>query len=305
MARHADIVLPSTTALERDDTPGSRNDPLLIAMPALAEPYAQSRDDYGRSPRWPTGWASASSSPRAAPRGSGSRTSTTSGPPDWISRCPTFDEFWADGPTAAADRGRADAARRLPRRPGGAPLATPSGRIEIFSADIDGFGYDDCPGHPTWLEPDGVARRARAPRFPLHLLANQPATRLHSQLDGGATSQALESAGREPIRMHPDEPRAAGSPTATSCGCSTTAAPAWPGVVVDDAPAARRGAAVDRRLVRPGGPGRSRTRCACTAIPNVLTADVGTSSLAQGCTGAHVLVAGREVRRPAAAGAGA
>ena len=39
--------------------------------------------------------------------------------------------------------------------------------------------------------------------------------------------------------------------------------------------------------------------------PNVLTADVGTSSLAKGCTGAHVLVRGREVRRPAAAGAGA
>ena len=46
MARHADIVVPSTTAFERDDFSGSRNDPLLMAMPALAEPYAQSRDDY-------------------------------------------------------------------------------------------------------------------------------------------------------------------------------------------------------------------------------------------------------------------
>ena len=27
-------------------------------------------------------------------------------------------------------------------------LATPSGRIEIFSHDIDGFGYADCAGHP-------------------------------------------------------------------------------------------------------------------------------------------------------------
>ena len=34
-----------------------------------------------------------------------------------------------------------------------APLGTPSGRIEIFSAAIDGFGYPDCPGHPTWLPP--------------------------------------------------------------------------------------------------------------------------------------------------------
>jgi biotin/methionine sulfoxide reductase len=25
---------------------------------------------------------------------------------------------------------------------------TPSGRIEIFSEEIDSFGYDDCAGHP-------------------------------------------------------------------------------------------------------------------------------------------------------------
>ena len=46
MARHADIVVPSTTAYERDDFSGSRNDPLLTAMPALTAPYAQSRNDY-------------------------------------------------------------------------------------------------------------------------------------------------------------------------------------------------------------------------------------------------------------------
>ncbi|NMK76529.1 molybdopterin-dependent oxidoreductase, partial [Staphylococcus capitis] len=46
MAKHADIVVPSTTSLERDDFSGSRNDPLLVAMKAVAPPYANSRDDY-------------------------------------------------------------------------------------------------------------------------------------------------------------------------------------------------------------------------------------------------------------------
>ena len=41
MAKHADIVVPSTTPYERDDYSGSRNDPLFLAMPALAEPYAR------------------------------------------------------------------------------------------------------------------------------------------------------------------------------------------------------------------------------------------------------------------------
>lgn len=46
MAKHADIVVPSTTFAERDDFSGSRNDPVLMAMPKLTEPYAQARDDY-------------------------------------------------------------------------------------------------------------------------------------------------------------------------------------------------------------------------------------------------------------------
>lgn len=32
------------------------------------------------------------------------------------------------------------------------PLGTPSGLIEIFSRKIAQFNYDDCPGHPTWME---------------------------------------------------------------------------------------------------------------------------------------------------------
>ena len=51
-----------------------------------------------------------------------------------------------------------------PRR---ARLGTPSGRIELYSETIDGFGYDDCPGHPVWLEPDEWLGGSRATTFPL------------------------------------------------------------------------------------------------------------------------------------------
>ena len=33
------------------------------------------------------------------------------------------------------------------------PLNTKSGKIEIFSQTVSDFGYDDCPGHPVWIEP--------------------------------------------------------------------------------------------------------------------------------------------------------
>lgn len=45
-ARHADIVLPVTMTLERDDIGGTQIDPLMIAMHRLAEPYGEARDDY-------------------------------------------------------------------------------------------------------------------------------------------------------------------------------------------------------------------------------------------------------------------
>ncbi len=45
-ARHADIVLPATTTLERNDIGASVGDPLLVAMHRLIEPVGEARDDY-------------------------------------------------------------------------------------------------------------------------------------------------------------------------------------------------------------------------------------------------------------------
>ena len=89
-------------------------------------------------------------------------------------------------------------------------LRTPSGKIELFSETIAGFGYDDCPGHPSWIEKQEWLGSPRARRFPLALVANNPATRLHGQLDHGAYSQAAKVKGREPVRMHPTDAAARG-----------------------------------------------------------------------------------------------
>ena len=85
------------------------------------------------------------------------------------------------------------------RDPKSHPLNTPSGKIEIFSSTIASFGYDDCPGHPVWLEPSEWLGSALTARYPLHLISNQPAERLHSQLDPAPLSMAQKVHGREPI----------------------------------------------------------------------------------------------------------
>src|SRR3546814_8543236 len=53
---------------------------------------------------------------------------------------------------------------------------SPSGKIEIFSETVDGFGYDDCPGHPVWREPDEWLGAPLAERFPLHLMRSEEHT---------------------------------------------------------------------------------------------------------------------------------
>ena len=45
-AKMADIVLPATTGLERDDIGYARKEPYLIAMKKAREPIGEARDDY-------------------------------------------------------------------------------------------------------------------------------------------------------------------------------------------------------------------------------------------------------------------
>ncbi|WP_083409265.1 molybdopterin guanine dinucleotide-containing S/N-oxide reductase [Mycolicibacterium rutilum] len=289
MAKHADIVVPSTTAYEREDYSGSRNDPVLMAMPRLAEPFGQSRDDY-------TTFAAL-----AEYLGFGAQFTEGRSARQWLAHLydkwaaeldfavPTFEDFWRqgrlrlpteEGLTLLADF-RADPVTHR--------LGTPSGRIEIFSADIDGFGYDDCAGHPTWFEPAEWLGSPRAADYPLHLLANQPASRLHGQLDDGAVSRASKIQGREPIRMHPQDAAARGLTAGEVVRVYNDRGACLAGLVVDDRLRPRVVQLATGAWFDPADPSDPDAMCV-HGNPNVLTDDVGTSRLAHGCTGAHVLV---------------
>jgi biotin/methionine sulfoxide reductase len=281
-ARQADIVLPVTTTLEREDLGSGRRDSHLIAMRRAVDPYGAARDDY-------TILAAL-----AERLGFGDRFTEGRTAREWIEHLytgwrgddqPSFSRFWADG-ELELPRGpsRFTLFERFRADPSAAPLATPSGRIEITSATVAGFGLPDCPGHPAWLEPDEWLGAPAAARHPLHLIANQPAARLHSQLDIGATSRASKVAGREPLTLHPDDAAARGIATGDVVR------------VFNDRGACLAGAVLSSR-VRPGvarlATGAWYDPCGDLCVhgnPNVLTADVPSSQLSQGCTGQHALV---------------
>ena len=160
------------------------------------------------------------------------------------------------------------------------PASTVSGRIEIFSPTVAGFGYDDCPGHPTWLEPAEWIG-AENNRYPLHLVSNQPSTKLHSQLDHGCHSRAAKVKDREPITVHPDDARARGLLSGDIVRVFNDRGACLAGVVVDDnitqgVVQMSTGAWYDP--LEPGVPGSLCKH----GNPNVLTLDKGTSKLAQG-----------------------
>ena len=78
------------------------------------------------------------------------------------------------------------------------PLSTPSAKIEIYSSTIASFCHSDCPGPPVWIVAEDWLGNSST--YPLQRIANQPKTRLHSQLDTGTTSQNSRIQGREPLR---------------------------------------------------------------------------------------------------------
>ncbi len=120
---------------------------------------------------------------------------------------PNFDVFWETGhaespkpekPHCVLSDFRSD--------PDANPLKTPSGKIEIFCAEIDGFGYDDCPGHPVWMEPmEWLGNPDLTADHPLHLISNQPIGKLHAQMDFAGPSLEEKINGHEPVVLHPDD----------------------------------------------------------------------------------------------------
>ncbi|MCZ4311947.1 molybdopterin guanine dinucleotide-containing S/N-oxide reductase [Comamonadaceae bacterium G21597-S1] len=282
--RFADIVLPATLTLEREDLGSTATDPTLAAMHRLAEPYGQARDDYSifcELARCLGGLDAFSEGRNAHEWVEHLYARTRLAWKDKGVALPEFEEFWRVGqltvPQGEDDGGILRAFRDDPIAH---PLPTPSGRIQISSPRVDSFGYDDCPGHPSYLTPVDVPNA----EYPLWLVANQPEGRLHSQLDFGAYSQSLKLHGREICRLHPDAAAARGIADGEIVRIFNARGACLAAVRLD---AAMR---VDVMRLPTGAwfdpveDEQGRMMCV-HGNPNVLTRDVGTSSLAQGSTG--------------------
>ena len=292
-AKAADIVFPITSTLERDDIGYSAAECYMVAMRRVIAPIGEARDDFD---------VFADIAERLGKREefTEGRSST-----EWVrhlyEECldrahkfgvplPAFDAFWAQGliDLAPVDKPhvmladfRADPAKFK--------LKTPSGRIEIFSEKIAGFGYADCIGHARWYEPIEWLGGAKAAQYPLHMLSDQPFTKLHSQLDHSSYSQGNKIAGREPVTLCPADAAARGiragdlvrvfNDRGSCLAGARLSDQIRPGVIKLSTGAWFDPTAwnEDRPLEKHGN-------------PNALTLDIGASELSQGCVAQTCLV---------------
>ncbi|WP_422368161.1 trimethylamine-N-oxide reductase TorA [Pelagibius sp.] len=295
-ARFADIVLPATTSYERNDIEqfGDYSLKAIIAMKKVVDPVFESRTDFD---------IFADISDRL-----GKKQEFTEGKTEmeWIEEFYAaarkqagakrvemldFDGFWEQGYVEfpVSEEGR-NFVRYADYRedPLLEPLGTPSGKIEIYSRNIEKMAYDDCPPHPTWMEP---VERLDGPtaQYPLHVATSHPRDRLHSQLCGTSLRDLYTIAEREPCLINTDDAASRGIADGDVVRIFNDRGQMLAGARVTDAirPGVIR--------VNEGGwydpvePGQLGSLDAYGDVNN-LTVDIGTSKLAQANCG-HTAIA--------------
>lgn len=212
--RWADIVLPASSPLERDDISvgGTYSNDKIFAMKKVIEPIGESRSDfeifaaladlfYKMSP-----YMEDQQFPELIDimKFAYAKTGAAETTP--------FEEFWERG---YALQPAPKEARSWVRHgdfytdPEAHPLHTRSGKIEMFCDTIAEMKLEDCPGMPMWLEPAEYLGNAKDGQ--LHVVSPHPWYRLHSQMDQSARLRDLYKVqGREPVRISAEDAAARG-----------------------------------------------------------------------------------------------
>ncbi len=295
--RFADIVLPATTTYERNDIEqyGNHSNAGIIALRKIVEPMYESKDDFeifrelcsrfDREEAFTGGKTQMEiieeiyNGARLQGRGLGVR-------------MPNFKKFWEGEGFIEFPAGKEWVRHESFRKePDLEPLGTSSGMIEIYCKTIADMGYKDCQGHPMWFEKTERSHGGpRSDRFPINMQSTHPKDRLHSQLCSSTDFRATYAvADREPIFMNTEDAAARGIKSGDIVRVFNDRGQVLAGAVVTDdyLPGVCR--LQEGAWYSPLEGGKAGTICTY-GDPNVLTEDIGTSSLAQATSAAAALV---------------
>lgn len=294
-AKHADVVLPITTSFERNDLTmtGDYSNQHLVPMKQVVEPQGEARNDFDV-------FADMAEMLKAGGRDVFTESKTEM---DWLKefysaaqkggraarvRMPKFGKFWDDNQLIEMkfNKKAAQFVRHADFRkdPVLNPLGTPSGKIEIYSKTIEGYQLDDCPPHPTWLEPTEYTGNAK--QGELQLMTAHAAHRLHSQFNYAKLREQYAIAGREPVTIHTEDAKSRGIKQGDLVRVFNGRGQVLAGALVTD------GIKQGSVCIHEGGwPDLDKKTGLCkNGGANVLTLDIPTSRLANGCAANSSLV---------------
>ncbi len=302
-ARCADIVLPACSNMERNDIARRKGaDNYLMAMQKVVDPLHESRPDFDIY--------------AAVAERLGFKDEFTEGMNEsqWLKQLylnaqkdgeekglilPNFATFWKQGyanfPEENVNHVLYSAFRENPTADA---LPTPSGRIELYSEKIAAFGYDDCPPHPSWMEPYEWLGSTMAEQYPLHLTSCHPEYRLHSQLNNTRLRELYEVQEREPMLIHPRDAKARGITDGDVVRVFNGRGQILAGAVVTGRIRAGVIQIAEGAWYDPEEPGKADTLCK-HGCNNVLSRDIGSSKLGQGSTVKTALVEVEKYNKPA------
>lgn len=287
-AKHADVVFPITTSFERNDMTmtGDYSNAHLVPMPKVVEPQFEARSDFE---------VFASMSELLMPGKGRSIFTEDKEEMDWLKyfydeaakgakrarvRMPKFNQFWDKNQLIEmkVNKKNQKFVRHASFRkdPIMNPLGTPSGKIEIYSKTIEGFGLEDCPPHASWMEPDEFVGTAEKDQ--LTLITSHSADRLHSQFNYAKLRENYAIANREPISIHTEDAKARGIKHGDLVRAFNDRGQILVGALVTD------GIKQGTVCVHEGAwPDMDENGLCRNGGPNILTRDIPTSRLANGC----------------------
>ncbi|MCR9001714.1 MULTISPECIES: molybdopterin-dependent oxidoreductase [Enterobacterales] len=288
-ALHADIILPATTSIERNDLAANTRSDKIIAMQQAIPPVGLSRSDYD---------IFSDIAEHLGVRGSFTEGRTEM---EWLRYLyedaravnrnehafdmPEFETFWLEGSTPTPVKTHGVHLQAFRSDPSGNPLMTESKKIVLTSRLLSSLQYEDCAAHPTWIEPEEwLGSEAVGER--LHMISNQPEGRLHSQLETGEASLSHKCKGREIARISPKDALRFKLSQDSTVKVWNSRGACLVTLCVDDA--VRPGV-----LVLPTGAWLTQTEQGNIDIagnPNVLTLDIPASMFSQGCAAHTCLV---------------
>lgn len=296
-AKLSDIVLPVALEPERYDIESSTNGEYIFLNKPIIEPMGESKSDFWICQQICKRW--------------GLEDAFTEGKKDeleWMKdiyadatrqakglgyTMPSFDEALKKGYVRFDKLDTSDEyytrLANFVQNPHKHRLGTPSGKIEIYSPVIAKMNYDDCLGHPSWIEPfEWLGDNKLSKKYPLAVASPHSRYRLHSQLNNSIIRNYAEVNGREPMIIHPKTATARGIKTGDIVRAYNDRGEILVGALVSDIVREDTIIICEGAWYDPEVWGK-KSLCQHGCV-NVLTRDKGTSKLAQSNTAHTTLV---------------